>query len=477
MRRARSRTTRSFRLVALAAAFSLVAVACGDGDGEPEATDDPEETVTDESADEPDDAADEPEVVDEPDDGADDPPEPAGDATTVTFWSWVPDIEMQIELFEAANPDIIVDHVNVGVGGEQYTQLRTAIRAGDVPDVAQIEFEALPSFIIADALVDLREQGADDLDGVFAPGVWGAVQGEDGQIYSYPWDSGPMAMLYREDLFEEHGIDVPETWDEFAQAARDINASDPEVFLTNFNPQDPSWWWALVWQAGSRPFEAEGETLTIDIDDEPSQRVADYWGELVADGVVPVDAPWTNDWYAGFNSGRYATWITAAWGPSFLQGVAEDTEGLWRAAPMPQWSSGENASSNWGGSSIAVMQGTEVPEAAERLARFLTSDPEAAQMFASEQLLFPATVALLDSDEFRNQEPAFYGGQQVFDVFAASSEAVDPSWQFAPIQDSVNQFLTDAVGPRLDSGDLRPFLAELEERTRTFAEEQGFQVP
>lgn len=466
MRSSRFRHSRAVRTIAVVATTALLAVACGGGDGNGET------------------AADGGDVSEEPDsdeggtdDGADDGATVDGDVTTVTFWSWVPDIEMQIELFEEANPDIVVDHVNVGVGGEQYTQLRTAIRAGDVPDVAQIEFEALPSFIITDALMDLREFGADDLDGDFAPGVWGAVQGQGGEIYSYPWDSGPMAMLYREDLFDEHGIDVPETWDDFAQAARDINASDPDVYLTNFNPQDPSWWWGLVWQAGSRPFQVEGETLAIEIDDEPSQRVADYWGGLVEEGVVTTDAPWTNDWYAAFNSGRYATWVTAAWGPSFLQGVAEDTEGLWRAAPMPQWNAGDNASANWGGSSIAVMQGTEVAEAAERLARFLTHDPEAAEMFATEQLLFPATNALLEDPEFTSQEPAFYGGQQVFDVFATSSENVDPSWQFAPIQDTVNQYLTDAVGPRLDTGDLVPMLAEVEQRARDYAVEQGFEVP
>ena len=62
--------------------------------------------------------------------------------TTLTFWTWVPDITNQVDLFTKAYPKIKVNIVNVGQGAPHYQKLRTAIQAGQGgPDVAQMEFQ------------------------------------------------------------------------------------------------------------------------------------------------------------------------------------------------------------------------------------------------------------------------------------------------------------------------------------------------
>src|SRR5687768_2839812 len=43
--------------------------------------------------------------------------------TTLTFWTWVPNIEQEVALFEQAYPAIDVEVVNVGQGQPHYTQL------------------------------------------------------------------------------------------------------------------------------------------------------------------------------------------------------------------------------------------------------------------------------------------------------------------------------------------------------------------
>ena len=94
------------------------------------------------------------------------------------------------------------------------------------------------------------------------------------------------------------------------------------------------------------------------------------------------------------NSGKYATWITAAWGPVFLQGSAKSTSGKWRAAPLPQWDASKPASGNWGGSTTAVIKGTKNPIAAAKFAEFLNTDPQTTKMFTTLQFFFPATTAI-----------------------------------------------------------------------------------
>ena len=56
--------------------------------------------------------------------------------TNLTFWTWVPDIQNQVDLFEAEYPAIDVEVVNVGQGAPHYQKLRTALESGTgAPDV------------------------------------------------------------------------------------------------------------------------------------------------------------------------------------------------------------------------------------------------------------------------------------------------------------------------------------------------------
>lgn len=82
-------------------------------------------------------------------------------ATELTFWAWVPDIAQEVALFEQKYPAVKVKVVNAGQGAPEYTKLRTVLQAGTgAPDVAQIEFQYIPTFTITDSLLDLRPYGA-----------------------------------------------------------------------------------------------------------------------------------------------------------------------------------------------------------------------------------------------------------------------------------------------------------------------------
>ena len=50
--------------------------------------------------------------------------------TTLTFWTWVPDITNEVKLFTTKYPKIKVKVVNVGQGAPHYQKLRTAIQSG-----------------------------------------------------------------------------------------------------------------------------------------------------------------------------------------------------------------------------------------------------------------------------------------------------------------------------------------------------------
>ncbi|MFF1718457.1 ABC transporter substrate-binding protein [Streptomyces sviceus] len=399
--------------------------------------------------------------------------------TRLTFWTWVPDIQQEVALFEKKYPAIKVKVVNAGQGVTHYTKLRTALKAGSgAPDLAQIEYQAIPTFTITDSLLNLSPYGASALKDQFVDWTWGQVSGPDGEVWAIPQDTGPMGMLYRKDIFDKHGIEVPTTWAEFAEAARKLHKADPDVYLTNLAANEPAAWHGLLWQAGAKPYATSGKsTLTVDVDDAVSRKLADYWGGLAKEGVISTDPDFVDAWYAGFNKGKYATWLTAAWGPAFLSGSAKSTAGNWRAAPLPQWDASKPASGNWGGSTTAVMRSTKNPIAAARFAQFLNSDPASAKMFATKQFFFPATKSLLADPGFTGEAPAFYGGQKVNQVFADIGDTVSPSFQWPPFLDQAATDWTETVGKSLaDKSDTAAALGQWQSRLTTYAKKQGFTV-
>jgi multiple sugar transport system substrate-binding protein len=399
--------------------------------------------------------------------------------TELTFWTWVPDIQKEVNLFQKKYPAIKVKVVNAGQGEPQYTKLRTALKAGSgAPDAVQIEFQYIPTFSITDSLLDLRPYGADALKDKFVDWTWKQVTGSDGQVWAIPQDTGPMGMLYRKDIFDKYGITPPKTWDEFAAAAKKLHAADPKVAMTNLASNQNGVWMGLLWQAGAKPFTTTGkDSVTVNVNDETSKKLGTYWNGLIKDGSVSTDPDFTDQWYQALNRGQYATWLTAAWGPVFLSGSAKSTSGKWRAAPLPQWDASKPASGNWGGSTTAVIKGSKNAIAAAELAKFLNTDPESTKMFASQQFLFPASKGVLTDPTFVAEKPAFYGGQTVNKVFSDISSTVNTEFQWPPFLDQTVNDWDETVGKSFaNKSDPGAALDQWQSRTTTYAENQGFKV-
>ncbi len=395
---------------------------------------------------------------------------------TLTFWSWVPNLQQEVNLFEKSHPNIKVKLVNAGQGTPEYTKLRTALKAGSgAPDVVQIEFQYLPTFELTGKLVDLSQYGANSIKDDYVPWTWAQVS-QGSKVYAIPQDSGPMALLYREDIFSQYHLAVPQTWDQYAQEAVQLHKANPKIYMTDFSPNDGGWFNSLAWQAGSRPFKVNGTNVAINLDDHGAMKVAQYWDNLISTKAVATAPDFTNDWYAGLANGTYATWISAAWGPVFLSGVAAKSSGKWRAAPLPQWNAGDHISANWGGSTDAVTTQSAHPKEAAEFAMWLNHDKTSAMMLAQKQFLFPTLKAVLADPAF-NAPSDFYGGQKVNQVFIAASDQIDLTYQWSPFQDYVYTQMTDQLGSATSGKiTLVQAMQNLQKNVTSYARSQGFTV-
>jgi multiple sugar transport system substrate-binding protein len=210
---------------------------------------------------------------------------------------------------------------------------------------------------------------------------------------------------------------------------------------------------------------------------EQAKSVAKFWGDLVTSGTASSDPDFTDPWYQGLAGGKWSSLPIAAWGPVFLQGTAGKTSGKWRAADLPQWDVNNVVSSNWGGSTDAVLKLSKNQIAASQLALFINTDKESALMMANEQFLFPALNEILEDPSFVDQESKFYGGQKVNEKFAQISQTVSPDFQWLPFMDFVYTNFNETLGKAFaDKTDAVAGLQAWQDACAKFAKDQGFTV-
>ncbi|MEV6251590.1 sugar ABC transporter substrate-binding protein, partial [Streptomyces sp. NPDC051742] len=327
----------------------------------------------------------------------------------VTVWAWEPTLEKVVQDFEKKYPKVDVELVNAGTGDKQYTALQNAIAAGNgAPDVAQVEYYALGQFAIGKSVEDLSSYGAQKYGTTFTKGPWNAVT-DDQAIHALPMDSGPMAFFYNKKVFDKHGVKVPTTWDEYVEAARTLHKADPKIFITN-DTGDAGATTSLIWQAGGRPYKAEGTDITIDFDDQGTSRYTATWQKLLDEKLLAPTSSWSDAWYKGLADGSIATLSVGAWMPANLTSGVAAASGDWRVAPLPQWTKGDRTSAENGGSSLAVPKAAKNKELAYAFTEFATTGAGASSRVAAGA--FPATRADLESKAFLDTEFPYFGGQK-----------------------------------------------------------------
>ncbi|MFM9918839.1 ABC transporter substrate-binding protein [Lacisediminihabitans sp. H27-G8] len=368
----------------------------------------------------------------------------SSEKANLTFWSWVPGIDKAVDLWNKENPKI---HVKLDVtpsgGAGTYAKMHSALKAGKgAPDLAQIEYQELPGFILENGLVDLGPLGMNDQKSNFVD--WQLSQSTfNNKIYAVPQASGPMGLYYRTDVFDQLGLKPPTTWDEYAVAAKTIHDANPAQYITTFPPGNAAWFTALAWQAGAQWFGLKGETWSVNIDSAKTLKVAAYWDKLREAGLIATEPDFANGWYSDLQKGNIVTWPSAQWGGAILAGNAPDTSGKWKVAPMPQWgSSGKFASANWGGSTTAVLKGTSNAQAAEKFAVWLNTNPKSINLLIAGGYGWPALKSALSGSDLDKKDP-FLGQNANRDIFKASDSAIDTNWAWIPTTAATYNHLND----------------------------------
>ncbi|GAB3795233.1 sugar ABC transporter substrate-binding protein [Humibacter antri] len=394
---------------------------------------------------------------------------------TITYWTWTPAAKAQVAAFEKAYPKVHVKLVNAGTNTTEYTKLQNAVKAGKgAPDVAQVEYYALPQFALSDSLVDLTQFGFDKLKKDFSVGPWNNVNVQ-GKLVGLPQDSGPMAMFYNKTEFAKYGIQVPTTWAEYVDAAKKLHAANPNAYITS-DSGDPGFATSMIWQAGGHPFQVNGTKVTINLQDSGTKKFTSVWNELVENKLLSQTPGWTDDWYKGLGNGDIATLITGAWMPGVLESSVPQASGQWAVAPIPTYD-GKAVNAENGGSSEVVMKQSKNQALAAGFLKWLNDSKQSVDIFVKSGGGFPSTVADQNSDSFLNQAPEYFAGQKINKVLVEGAKNVQPGWQYLPYEVYANSIFADTVGQSYSSAtSLDTGLEAWQKQLISYGNQQGFTV-
>lgn len=392
---------------------------------------------------------------------------------TITYWSWTPSAKDQVAAFEKEYPNVKVNYVNAGTNKEEYTKLQNAIKAGSGgPDVAQIEYYALPQFALTDSLVNLDQYGFGAFDKDYTPSTWSSVRIGNG-LYGLPQDSGAMALFYNREVFEKYGIAVPKTWDEYVAAAKKLHAADPGKYLTS-DTGEPGFTTSMIWQAGGRPFTVDGRNVKIDLADAGAKKWTATWNQLLTGKLLAPLKEWSDDWFRALGDGTIASLVTGAWMPGNFKSSVPGGAGKWAVAPMPTYD-GKPVTSENGGGTQSVLKQSANPALAAGFVRWLNHGNGVKPFITSGG--FPATTADLNSPAFTGESVPYFGGQKINQVLTEASKTVATGWTYLPYQTYANSVFSDTVGKAyLNGGGLDAGLAAWQQAMIDYGNQQGFTV-
>ena len=393
----------------------------------------------------------------------------------LTVWAWDSTIEPVAAEFMKKYPKVRVKVVNAGTNKDEYLALQNAVQAGSgVPDVVQLEYYALPQFVLSKTAADLTAFGAGALESTFTPGTWNSVRSGGKGVYGLPIDSGPMALFYNKEVFDKHGIAVPTTWAEYAAAAEKLHKADPKAYITA-DAGEAGFTTSMIWQAGGKPYTVNGTDVTVNFADPGAQKFTGVWQGMLDKKLLSPVVSWTDEWFKGLGDGTIASLVIGAWMPTNLENGAAAAKGKWRVAPMPQWEAGGKAGSENGGSSLAITEASTKKALAYGFLKYIAVD-EGAQSRVDKGA-FPATTKELNAAAFTGKEFPYFGGQKVNEVLAASAAQVVPGWNYLPFQVYANSIYGDTVGKAyLGQGNLTDGLKAWQDSTVKYGQEQGFTV-
>ncbi len=334
-----------------------------------------------------------------------------------------------------------------------YVNFPLALTAGETdPDVVYIESSHLAQIVALGGLMDLTDRVRPYID-LMNDYRWPDAT-RDGKIYAMPWDSGPVVLYFRRDVFEKAGLptepeavgELVSTWESYLGVCRTIKEKTGlYCFAHNKANNYGRLYEMALWEQGLGYYDLETGEITVDSPENVAtlEMLGQFWKEDLASDNLE----WTDPWYAELASldAPVATIVEASWLEIFLKAwIAPGTEGLWGVTRMPAGPYGGARAANDGGSTFVINGKSDNPEAAWAFIEYVVGRRESQLKLFAISGFIPALETTYDDPLFDEGDP-YFAGQNARRIYAEVVAEIPKAGIYGPHYGEMNGIVSYAI--------------------------------
>lgn len=296
------------------------------------------------------------------------------EAQQAAYWQELADAYM------ADNPNVTVN-ITVLENAAFKDRLTTVMQAGDPPDIFEswggaVLWNYAENGLVRNIAPELEGEWKDSFSAQAALELFG----QDGEYYGVPWTWGAVGMFYNKDLFEQAGVEIPTTWDEFLAAVQTFKDAGITPIALGEGERWPGhfWWVYLSLRLGGEEAFLKAYNREGSFADEPFVQAGEYLKQLVDlepfnEGFLGMTHPESE---GVFGNGEAAMMLMGQWAPGAQAQYSESGEGIgealgWFNFPAIEDGAGNPGDVLGGGDGFAI--GANAPDETIDFVKFLTN--------------------------------------------------------------------------------------------------------
>ncbi|MNB70347.1 Lactose-binding protein precursor [compost metagenome] len=357
-----------------------------------------------------------------------------GEKVKLVVWIWEQakaGIDLNMDRFKEAYPNIDVEFQTMK-STDLYQKYLVSSNTDDaVPDVLALESTNLSQMVQINSLLDITDRVAPYKDKI-VPYKWKDATMDD-KVYAMPWDSGPVVMFYRNDLFEKAGLPTDpdevasklKTWNDYYEAAKLVKEKTGAFMYGDSKTNSSNRVFeSMMWQRGLWYFDENGK---VAVDSPEVKEIADYLIKMQKEGLVYDARANTDPWGNAISQGQIATVVGGSWHDATIEKqYSPQDSGKWSVTTMPKWSADDQyGGANQGGSNLAINKNSKHPDEAWKFIEFMLGNEESQTKMMLEAGLFPSLTTVYTTSAMDKQFD-YFKGQPVLKTYAKSLESTYP---------------------------------------------------
>ena len=306
-------------------------------------------------------------------------------------------LQQLVDKFNEAHEDVTI---KITAPADAGTVLKTRMAKNDMPDIVMMggdnNYTEVES---AGMLVDLSDQDyISNIQDSYMQMVYDVNKDKEEKAYGVPYATNASGVIYNVDKFEELGLEIPKTWDEFIDVLDQIKDAGEQPLLMTYKD---AWTSLCPWNSMAPDLQPDGFT---DDRKEGKTTFAGTHEEIVEKYLTLLD--YAQDDFMGltyddgnkaFANGDAVMIINGNWAINQYKNANADINVNMFALPASN-----DESKNYVTSGVDVLMGVCKDSANEDMAKEFVSfmmEPENAQTYIDDQFAFSAIKDVEQNNE------------------------------------------------------------------------------